>query len=148
MTVEIRAATDSDLVEASAIHFEYLPGNNDDRDGTGWCPMNPIEDGPREVVLVAVEDLVIGYVWGDENVEGIAVGQEVAVVTAHRERGVGTALLRAFAREAVRAWSSSWIYLKPLESEHLIAFYRQLGFHDDPKESGYLRMEAQRLSQD
>ena len=148
MTVEIRAATDSDLVEASAIHFEYLLGNNDDRDGTRWFPMHPTEDRSGEVVLVAVDDLVIGYVWGDDNVEGIAVCQEVAVLTSHRARGVGTALLRAFAREAMRAWSSSWIYLKPLESETLIDFYRRLGFHDDPDDSGYLRIGAQQLGED
>jgi GNAT superfamily N-acetyltransferase len=147
VTVEVRLATDSDLVEASAIHFDYLPGNNDDRDGTGWCPMHPVDDGPREVVLVAVDHQVIGYAWGDENVEGIAVCQEVAVVDAHRARGVGTTLLRAFAREAIRAWSSSWIYLKPLESEHLLDFYRRLGFDDDPEESGYLRIAAERLAE-
>jgi ribosomal protein S18 acetylase RimI-like enzyme len=144
--IEIRPATDTDLLQASAIHFDYLPGNNDDRDGTGWCPVDPIEGGPREVVLVAVEDVVIGYVWGDENVDGISVCQEVAVRAEHRDRGLGTALLRAFAREAIQRWSSRWVYLRPLEVGQLIDFYRRLGFADDPEESGYLRIEAERLA--
>ena len=99
MRIEIRPATDTDLLQASAIHFDYLPGTT--TTATAQVGVRYPRSRAGQVVLVAVNDVVIGYVWGDENVDGIAVCQEVAVRAEHRDRGLGTALLRAFAREAI-----------------------------------------------
>ena len=147
MDVDIRIATSAaDLEQAAAIHYACLLGNNDDRNGGGWVPLDADDDSPREVVLVAVVDDVVGYAWGDENVDGIAVCQEVAVRSACRRRGVATKLLRDFGRHAGIEWSSEWIYLRPLESPWLLDFYRRLGFVDDSTESGYLRVNAEQLT--
>jgi len=133
--MKLRRATQSDLQDIAAIHVEswkdaysdVLPteflARQIDRDiAQHW---SEIKIQNEDIVLVAEEDLLVGFVavW----CRPIPFIDNLHVRTSHRSKKVGSALMKAAAKKLIKKGHKT-AYLWVFESnEKAIRFYERLG---------------------
>ena len=133
--IEIRRATQSDLPEIAAIHVEswkdvyadvlpaeFMAGQIDQALAQHW---HDIEFHNEDIVLVAEADSLVGFVavW----CRPVPFIDNLHVRPSHRSRKVGSALMKAMAKELIKN-NYQTAYLWVFESnEKAIRFYETLG---------------------
>ncbi|CCQ32343.1 Pab acetyltransferase protein [Halorhabdus tiamatea SARL4B] len=88
------------------------------------------------ITRVAVDDQPVGYGFalvGDDT----AYVPELAVASAHRRRGIGTALLDSIAERAGEAGATTLRLTVHADDERAKAFYRSCGFEEIARHQQY-----------
>ncbi len=133
--MKIRRATQSDLQDITAIHVEswkdsysdvmpaeFMAGQIDQALAQHW---SEIEIQNQDIALVAEEDSLVGFVgvW----CRPIPFIDNLHVSPSHRSKKVGSALMKAVAKELIKKGHKT-AYLWVFESnEKAIRFYERLG---------------------
>ncbi len=133
--MKIRRATQSDLQDIAAINVEswkdvysdvlpaeFMTGQIDQEISRHW---SDIEIQEQDIVLVAEEDLLVGFaaVW----CRPIPFIDNLHVKPSHRSKKIGSALMKAVAKELIKREHKT-AYLWVFESnEKAIRFYEKLG---------------------
>ena len=133
--MKIRRAIQSDLQYIAAIHVEswkdaysdvlpaeFMAGQIDQELAQHW---SNIEIQSEDIVLVAEEDLLVGFiaVW----CRPIPFIDNLHVRPSHRSKKIGSALMKAVAKELIKKEHKT-AYLWVFESnEKAIRFYESLG---------------------
>lgn len=141
--MNIRPATKSDLQQIAAVHIESwkdayrndLPAEFIDAeiDQTMKQHWNNIEIKPQDILLVAEEDSLVGFVsvW----CRPAPYIDNLHVKPSHRSEKIGSALMKEAAREILRKGHNSaclWVFES---NQKAIRFYERLG--GVQKESSY-----------
>lgn len=126
----IRAGRAADLADVTAIERASFPDP--------WSESLLVEELRRESLVVEYDAEIVGYLflrhtWDDGEI------LNVAVVPAHRGRGIGRRLVEA-AFERLRAAGARRVYLEVRESNvEALGFYRVMGFRAIGRRSRYYR---------
>jgi ribosomal protein S18 acetylase RimI-like enzyme len=139
-SIQLRPATQSDFSFCHALYFETIKPLLKALDHWDEARAEDAFSGYfncKEVRLIEFENRTIGWVQISENPSQINLDQ-IHILPAYRNRGLGTKLIRAFMKRA--ADRKKPLHLSFVKGNPAVLLYQRLGFERDGEDDTKLHM--------